>query len=189
MRRLLMPGLLLALVVGCDTGTPEPTLYAPDDLASVLPQQVGDLTLQVEGSGGSEYLTETLGDAFLEGVLKTGFGIGIGYDPDAVRFALASSSTDSDEPRLMVFAVRVDGVPAGDLGLPPFDPRWEGPPDMEPWGSDYEWLLPDHRIGEVMFGAVATSDGLGVTSEDWIATLPTCQRKGKENLEPCRAPS
>ena len=189
MKRLLVPGLLLALVVGCDTGTPEPTLYAPDDLASVLPQQVGDLTLQVEGSGGSEYLAETLGRESLEGILKTGFGIG--YDPHKVRFALASSDTNRDRPRLLVFAVRIEGVPAGDLGTPYSGPLWETLTEREPWVSNYEFWLTDHpRIGEVMFGALGTSDELGVTLEDVMAALPTCQRRwGKENLEPCRAPS
>jgi hypothetical protein len=182
----------LVLVLGCGSGSPEPTLYAPDDLASVLPQQVGDITLEVEGSGGSDYLVETLGEDALDMLLKT--HAGLGYDPDEVRFALASSSTAPDVPRLVVFAVRVPGVRSWALGASNDNPLLVSEPEAydsfltEIPRADGWWYYV-YPFGEVLFGAVATSDGLGITSDDVKAALPTCQRKGKEYQEPCHAPS
>ena len=162
-------GLLVAAVVACDTGSPDPSLYAPDDLASVLPRQVGDVTLQVEGEGGSEYLAESLGSENLTTILKADGGLG--YDPDKLHFARASSSPGRDDPRLVVFAVRVEGIAADDLGYFAGNQVWDALTDLGPW-TGYADLYWERRIGEVLFGAVITSDDLDVTFDDVKAALP-----------------
>lgn len=175
-------GLLVAAVAACDAGSQVTTLYAPDDLASILPTQVGDLTLGVEGSGGSEYLTEAVGDDAL-GAL-TACHSNTPCDHDRLRFALASSSRDADVPRLVVFAARVEDVSAWDLG-----PGGDGvnyPADMG-YGRYLArdiatpgegWLLL-YPYGEVLFGAIATSDEVAVTSDDVVAVFPSCRQKDK----------
>jgi hypothetical protein len=160
-------GLLVVVLMGCDTGSPEPTPYAPDDLASVLPQAVGGLSLEVEGEGGSEYLAESLGSESLASILKSDGGIG--YDPDKMSFALASSSPGRDDARLIVWALRVAGVPADELGAPAGNQVWEALTDLGMWPG-YHYT--EQRVGEVVFGAVITSDELDITYDDVRAALP-----------------
>ena len=183
MRRLLVLGLLLALVVGCESGTPEPTLYAPDDLASVLPQRIGDLTLEVDGSGGSEYLAETLGEDALTALTRCHNNAPCYHE--RLRFALASSSSDPDTPGFVIFAARVEGVGAWDLG--PGGDGVSAPADLgyaRHFAQDIAtpgegWLL-FYPYGEVLFGAIATSDALTVTSDDVVGAFPSC-RQGDED--------
>ena len=192
MRRLLVLGLGLALVVGCESGTPEPTLYAPDDLTSVLPQRIGDLTLEVDGSGGGEYLTETLGEDALTALTRCHNNAPC-Y-PDRLHVALASSSGDTDTPGLVVFAARVEGVGAWDLG--PGGSGVSSPADQR-YGRHYAqniavpgegWVL-FYPYGEVLFGAIATSDELTVTSDDVVAAFPSCRQRDEGYVQiNCLAP-
>ncbi len=194
MKRILVLALLVALVLACNSGSPEPTMYAPDDLASVLPTQVGDLTLEVEGSGGGEYLVAALGEDALTALTLCHNAAPCYHD--RLHFALASSSSDPDTPRLVVFAVRVEDVGSWDLGPGGDDPSLGYPAD-----GPYSWRLsqnlaptPDegwlflYPYGEVLFGAIATSDDLSVTSEDVSAELPSCRRMDGDSLVNCQAP-
>lgn len=191
-RQTLLSGFVLALVVSCDAGAAEPTLYAPGDLASILPTQVGDLSLEVEGSGGSEYLTEALGEEAL-----TALTLCHRNAPcyrDRLHFAMAASSSDPDAPRLVVFAVRVEDVSAWDLG--PSGGGLSYPADRE-YGRhlagkiatpDEGWLLL-YPYGEVLYGAIATSDEVTATSDDAIAAFPTCRQKDDDYVRiDCRPP-
>jgi len=182
--------LLMVLAIACDDATPEPTFWAPGDLVSVLPQRVADLDLETEGSGGSDYLVGTLGDALLTCEPPV-----VRCRPEAVQFALASSAGSVDEPRLLVFALRVEGVPAMDLvagsgsgpnvQVTPADAAEYGPIVRELVRPGEGWL-DLYPLGEVLFGAVATADGLGVAGADFMAALPACTRYGNQ---PCRGPS
>jgi len=186
MRRLLVLGLLLAPVVGCESGTPEPTLYAPDDLASVLPQRTGDLTLEVDGSGGSEYLTETLGEDALTALTRCHNNAPC--HPDRLHVALASSSGDTVTPGLVVFAARVEDVSAWDLG--PGGGGLSLPADLgyaRHFAQDIAtpgegWLL-FYPYGEVLFGAISTSDALTVASDDVVAAFPSCRQKDEDYVQ------
>ena len=45
--RTLLLAAMLAVALGCDPGAAEPTAFAPDDLARVLPDRIGDVPLEV----------------------------------------------------------------------------------------------------------------------------------------------
>lgn len=179
--------LLAVFVLACESVSPEPTLYAPDDLASVLPQQVGDLTLELEGAGGSDYLIETLGEEALELLLVCEMP-NARCAPERVHFALASSDRDPSQPRLVMFAVRVEGVPSWELDASHGNPYvLVTPADADEYRPlVQEIILPEsgwlslYPLGEVLFGAVATTDELDVTAADVSAALPTCRRRGNE---------
>jgi hypothetical protein len=186
--------LLVALAIACDDATPEPTFWAPDDLVSVLPRAVGDITLEIEGSGGREYAVEALGEAALDRLLVCKMP-NARCLTDRLHFALASGSGSADGPRLVVFALRVEGVPAMDLvaesGSGPFvhvtpADAAEYAPIVRELVRPGEGWLNLYPLGEVLFGAVVTADGLGVSGDDFIAALPSCRRYGSQ---PCRGPS
>jgi len=117
-------GVLLVVVMACATDSPEPTPFAPDDLASVLPRRVGDIALDVDGTGGSDVLVTTLGRDVLIDYLHAVNDdqrqrAASGSDnlqsalPDDVRFAVASGVDETTGQRLVIYAARVDGVEAG----------------------------------------------------------------------------
>lgn len=202
MKQTLLLGFMLTLVVACGSGSPEPSVYTPDDLVSALPTQAGYTTLAVEGSGGSEYLAEILGEDVLERLLTTTEyhintaefeSVRIAPKPEDVRFALASSGAGPDEPRLLVYAIRVDGMPArylpsthpndlvGELEHPYTSSR--GKCVLEPgqghykascfFGSGGSWFM-SYPKGEVLFVAADPTGELDATSEDVLLELPMC---------------
>ena len=194
-----MAGLLvLALGSGAvaQSSSPEATpLYAPEDLAFVLPRHVAALSLDVETLEPDEVL-ETYGFDWLQDLL-----VPHGKDPTDLHMATAFSNTeDLDRPWLFLSAMRVEGVDGVSLVQPvaerarldPFFERvFREDPVDPPYGmtlarqdiggrnvmvvtrdDDDGWFLM-YPKGEVLFTAVSVPwDNPTVTIEDVLAELP-----------------
>lgn len=196
MARKLVLGVILAILLGCDTGTAAPTMYAPDDLASVLPRHVGAITLEIVDTSRDDSVIQAYLE-YAQGVPQSARQYPASLDL-TLRFAKAEGIDDASGQPLAIYAIRVDGIPTTDemalvdaLGL---GPSLVGE-TYRVEGQDVTWA--DHgegawsqlyQMGEVLFVAVGSTD-LSVSVEDVLAALPRCQRKGREWLEPCRAPS
>jgi hypothetical protein len=196
MARTLVLATILTLLSGCDSGQPRPTMYAPTDLAAVLPGRVGDITLQITQAAADDAVIGAY-DAYAASWLARHRGAAAS-EKRVLRSAKVAGIDASSGKPLVMYAVRVDGVPTtdavalvDDIGLGP-SLRGE---TYRIDGQDVTWAAHGggvwsqfYQMGEVLFVAVGSSD-VDVTVEDVLAELPRCQRKGKEWLEPCRAPS
>ena len=180
-KRVGLLGLLLVLALGSGAAAQEPsptTLYAPDDLASILPSQVGPVTLSIESFDGPEQVAEDpelFGDLFLR----------LGKDPSDYSLAAARGESEDGSSLVYVAAFRIEGVLADDWG---FDGVMTFDLDEPPPGWHVEWRdIGDRRVavmsdegfeagrsaayakGEVFFYLVGVG---GVTIEDVLAELP-----------------
>lgn len=109
---------LLVLVFGSGTLAQErsPEIaapYAPDDLASVLPAQVGDVEVRVAWDVTDPAALAT-GDADLWRLLAGG----VGKEEDDVRASVGigtpPTGLDDEDIPLVIWAFRIDGTPAAD---------------------------------------------------------------------------
>jgi len=192
----LVLGSMLAVLLGCDTGTAEPTIYAPDDLASVLPRQVGDITLEIVATSQDDPVIRAYDD-YAQGVPQSAREQPASLDL-TLRFAKVAGTDDANGRPLAIYAIRVDGTPTTDqqalvdsIGLGPAavteSYRISGQDVKRAYHGEGVWSQV-YQMGEVLFVAIGSGD-TGVSVEDVLAELPRCQRKGREWLEPCRAPS
>lgn len=171
--------LVLALASGAVAQEPSPTrLYAPEDLAAVLPTQVGPLTLDIQSFDGSEQVAEDPAkyeDVFLR----------LGKEPSDYSLATARGEAEDGSSVVYVAAFRIEGVFADDWG---FDEVLAYDLDDPPPDRHVEWNdIGDRRVavishdaseatwsaayakGEVFFFLVG---GGGVAIEDVFAELP-----------------
>ena len=105
---------LLVLVLGSGVVAQDPspeatTLYAPDDLASLLPSQLGGSELTTQAHTGDRWLPFFGDDEF---VIFDGLLVAHGAEPSDLRTAWASTPDETAPEWYGVFIFRVDGVPA-----------------------------------------------------------------------------
>lgn len=192
-KRVGLLGLLLALALGSGVVAQSPSppplpspmatpLFAPDDLASVVPSSVGGVALTVMGDRGEG------GQGFLWGPdIERDFLTPLGRVPEDVRQAVGL--TDPVAPEVAVIALRVDGID-GEVMLDALIDAMMVRPEVATAPPDitFEWLDIDGRRvrliateggpptylyakGEVGFVIALAEDGT-LTVEEVVAELP-----------------
>ena len=196
MKRVGLLGLLLVMALGSGvmaqspspsslpSPSPEPTpLFAPDDLAFLIPSEVKSLKLDI-GTSGIEALVLTAEDR----EVWRDFLLPFGKVPTDVKVAFGERwPSEPGDAMTQVFAARVDGVAADALVEPMLMTLVGIDPSDLPAGTHVEWQDIDGRSvlvltedgymrwaflypkGEVLFVAVGDGD---LMVEDVLAELP-----------------